>query len=489
MTEGALVAAASAGVAVALLFAILAFLALRRGERALGPAQSERFDRLDNAGERQARELRAEMREGGQAGRLELAQGIGAFQAALSDQMGAIAGVQNGRIDAFARELSRLTAASEQRLASLQKAMDERMQAFTRDARAGREEGANAQRHFGDGLGAQLATQLSDVRATIEARLSAIETQNAQKLDEMRRTVDEKLHATLELRLGESFKLVSDRLEAVHKGLGEMQSLAVGVGDLRRVLTNVKSRGTWGEVQLGALLEQILTPEQYATNVATVPGSGERVEYAIRLPGREIDGQVWLPVDSKFPIEDYDRIVKAQEAADAAAFEAAAKALEGRIKVEGRRIRDKYVQPPHTTDFCIMFLPIEGLYAEVLRRPGLTDYLQRECRVSVAGPTTLAALLNSLQMGFRTLAIEKRTSEVWQILGAVKTEFGKFGDALAATRRQLETAARSIQTAETGTVRMARRLKEVEAMPDAQAERLLNDGQGVPGPRVVDSAG
>ena len=268
-----------------------------------------------------------------------------------------------------------------------------------------------------------------------------------------------------------------------------MAAASAGVGDLRRVLTNVKSRGTWGEVQLGALLKQILTPEQYATNVATVPGSGERVEYAIRLPGREIDGQVWLPVDSKFPIEDYDRIVKAQEAADAAAFEAAAKALEGRIKVEGRRIRDKYVQPPHTTDFCIMFLPIEGLYAEVLRRPGLTDYLQRECRVSVAGPTTLAALLNSLQMGFRTLAIEKRTSEVWQILGAVKTEFGKFGDALAATRRQLETAARSIQTAETGTVRMARRLKEVEAMPDAQAERLLNDGQGVPGPRVVDPAG
>ena len=348
------------------------------------------------------------------------------------------------------------------------------MQVFAQDARAGREESANTLKRFGDGLNLQLA----EVRATLEARLKDIETQNAAKLDEMRKTVDEKLHATLEQRLGESFKMVSDRLEAVHKGLGEMQTLAIGVGDLKRVLTNVKARGTWGEVQLGALLEQVLTVDQYAKNVATRPGSREVVEFAIRLPGREGEGQVWLPIDSKFPIEDYERIAAAQEAADLAGLESATRALENRIKLEARSIRDKYVEPPHTTDFAILFLPTEGLYAEVLRRPGLTDWVQRECRVTIAGPTTLTAVLNSLQMGFRTLAIEKRSSEVWLTLGAVKTEFAKFGEVLARTKKQLEAAASSIDAAEVRTRAMTRQLTRVEALPGAEAVRLLGGEDG-----------
>jgi DNA recombination protein RmuC len=295
----------------------------------------------------------------------------------------------------------------------------------------------------------------------------------------MRRTVDEKLHATLEQRLGESFKLVSDRLEQVHRGLGEMQTLAAGVGDLKKVLTNVKTRGTWGEVQLEALLEQLLTADQYAKNVATVPKSADRVEFAIRLPGRTEQGgaatPVWLPIDAKFPREDYERLIEAQERADPVAVEDASRALEARIRAEARTIAEKYVSPPHTTDFALLFLPTEGLYAEVLRRPGLTDLLQRDYRVTIAGPTTLTALLNSLQMGFRTLAIERRSSEVWQVLGAVKTEFGKFGDVLAKTKAQLETVTRSIEAAETRTRMMNRKLRDVEALPGDEARGLLGD--------------
>ncbi len=319
------------------------------------------------------------------------------------------------------------------------------------------------------------ARQLVEVRAAIESRLDAIRRENTEQLEKMRHTVDEKLQSTLEKRLGESFKQVSDRLEAVYKGLGEMQTLAAGVGDLKRVLTNVKSRGTWGEVQLEALLEQTLTREQYEKNVATRPGSRERVEFAIRLPGHEGQAQVWLPVDSKFPVEDYERLVNAAERAEPQAVEEAAKALEARIRLEARAIRDKYIDPPATTDFAILFLPTEGLYAEVLRRPGLADALQREYRVSVAGPTTLSALLNSLQMGFRTLAIEKRSSEVWLVLGAVKTEFAKFGDVLAAAKKQLQSVANSIEAAEVRTRAMDRRLKDVEAMPEPEARGVLGD--------------
>jgi len=318
--------------------------------------------------------------------------------------------------------------------------------------------------------------KLAEMRATLEAKLKELQTGNEAKLEQMRLTVDEKLHKTLETRLGESFKLVSERLEAVHKGLGDMQTLAADVGNLQKVLTNVKARGTWGEVQLENLLEQMLTAEQYAKNVATKPGSSERVEFAIRLPGRAGDDQpVWLPIDAKFPREDYERLVEAEDRADAVAAEAAAKQLEIRIRDEAKKIHEKYIAPPHTTDFGLLFLPIEGLYAEVLRRPGLTDRLQREYRVTVAGPTTLAALLNSLQMGFRTLAIEKRSSEVWQVLGAVKTEFGKFGELLARTKKQLDTVSSTLGDAESKTRTIERKLRNVEQLSDPQARALLGD--------------
>ena len=314
------------------------------------------------------------------------------------------------------------------------------------------------------------------VDLVLKAELGAIRTENSAKLEEMRHTVDEKLHATLEQRLGESFKQVSDRLEQVHRGLGEMQTLAAGVGDLKKVLTNVKTRGTWGEVQLGALLEQIMTTEQYGKNIATKPGSTGRVEFAIRLPGRDdIGTPVWLPIDAKFPLEDYQRMVEAQERGDLTGIEEAGKALEIRIKLEGKTIRDKYIEPPHTTDFAILYLPTEGIYAEVLRRPGLTDTLQREFKINVAGPTTLAAMLNSLQMGFRTLAIEKRSSEVWTVLGVVKSEFMKFGVALAHTKKKLEEAHSSIDNTEKRNRVLTKKLSDVEivsALPALVVEGL-----------------
>jgi DNA recombination protein RmuC len=312
------------------------------------------------------------------------------------------------------------------------------------------------------------------VRATLEQQLTQLQQNNAAKLDEMRATVDEKLHATLEARLGESFKQVAERLEQVHKGLGEMQTLAQGVGDLKHLLSNVKTRGMFGEAQLAALLEQVFAPDQYATQVATRPGSKNVVDFAIRLPGRGDDGApCWLPIDAKFPNEDYERLLDAQQRADAVAAEAAGKALEARIRLEAKSMADKYVEPPHTTDFALMFLPTEGLYAEVLRRPGLMEALQREHRVTLAGPTTLLAMLNSLQMGFRTLALEKRSSEVWQVLGAVKTEFGKFGDVLAKVKAQTQTVLNTLDNAEVRSRAMGRALKQVEALPSEQAQALL----------------
>ncbi|WP_304457963.1 DNA recombination protein RmuC [Alicyclobacillus sendaiensis] len=310
------------------------------------------------------------------------------------------------------------------------------------------------------------ARQLEAVRDTVERRLQYLQEENRKELERMRTTVDEKLHQTLERRLGESFQLVSQRLEQVHQGLGEMQSLAAGVGDLKRVLSNVKARGILGEVQLENLLDQLMSPEQYARNVAVKPGSDERVDFAIRLPGREGDDPVWLPIDAKFPLEDYQRLVEAQEAGDQAAFLEAAKALEARIRDEAKSIRQKYIAPPHTTEFALLFLPMEGLFAEVLRRSGLWESLSREYRVMVTGPTTLAALLNSLQMGFRTLAIQKRSSEVWQLLGAIRTEFGKFGDLLARTRKKLEEASNAIDRAATRSRQIERKLVAVEAQPE-----------------------
>ena len=319
--------------------------------------------------------------------------------------------------------------------------------------------------------------RLEAMRQTIETQLRAIQEDNTKKLDQMRATVDEKLQTTLEKRLGESFKQVSERLEQVYKGLGEMRNLATGVGDLKKVLTNVKTRGTWGEIRLSHILEQILTPDQYDVNVATKKNSNDRVEFAIKLPGQDADKDkiVWMPIDSKFPQEDYQRLLDAQEAADKELAEKSIKNLEMRIKVEAKYIKEKYIDPPHTTDFGIMFLPVEGLYAEVLRRPGLCDTLQREFRIVVTGPTTLAALLNSLQMGFRTLAIEKRSSEVWELLGVVKTEFGKFGDVLAKTKKKLKEASHTIGQAEVRTRAIERKLRKVEEVPQPDATGLIEE--------------
>ena len=409
------------------------------GEEALQLRLEALAQSLNGGLERVERELREELARGRREDaeesfrdREERAQSANRLAQAVTTQIGQFGTLQGERLEAFARELTRFSLGLDERFEHLRKA--------------------------------------------VEARLQAIQTDNAGKLEEMRRTVDEKLHATLEQRLGESFKLVSDRLEQVHRGLGEMQTLAAGVGDLKRVLSNVKTRGTWGEVQLAALLEQLLTAEQFSANVATRPGSAERVDFAVRLPGKG-DGQpVWLPIDAKFPVEDYQRLLEAQERGDIAAVEEAAKAIEVRLKGEARSIREKYVAPPHTTDFAILYLPIEGLYAEALRRPGLAETLQREWRVNLAGPTTLAAMLNSLQMGFRTLAIEQRSAEVWAVLGAVKTEFGKFGEALAHTRKKLDEASNSIGKAETRTRVLSKKLREVEALPAGESERLIGSG-------------
>jgi DNA recombination protein RmuC len=321
--------------------------------------------------------------------------------------------------------------------------------------------------------------KLNAMRKTMADQLQAMQADNTKKLEQMRATVDEKLHSTLEKRLGESFKQVSERLEQVYKGLGEMRSLATGVGDLKKVLTNVKTRGTWGEIRLSHILEQILTPDQYDVNVATKKNSNERVEFAIKLPGQDQDHEkiVWMPIDSKFPQEDYQRLLDAQEAADKEQAERSIKNLETRIKAEAKHIKEKYLDPPNTTDFGIMFLPVEGLYAEVLRRPGLCDTLQREYRIVVTGPTTLAALLNSLQMGFRTLAIEKRSSEVWELLGAVKTEFGKFGAVLAKTKKKLQEASNTIDKAEVRTRAIERKLRKVQEVPQSDEAPLIEGSQ------------
>ena len=354
--------------------------------------------------------------------------------------------------------------------------------ALREEQRAARTELAETLDRMGGQLRLSLSTltadnekRLAEVRGTLDAQLKALQKDNAAQLDRMREVVDEKLQKTLETRLGQSFGVIAKQLEAVQRGLGEMQTLAVGVGDLKRVLSNVKTRGTFGEVQLGALLEQMLTTDQYASNVAVVPHSAERVEYAIRLPGQGGDAPVWLPIDCKFPIEDYQRLLEAQERADAEAASAAAQALERRVRDEAKTIRTKYIAPPHTTDFAILFLPAEGLYAEVIRRPGLFETLQRDHRVTVAGPTTLTAILNALQMGFRTLAIEQRSSEVWRLLGEVKTEFGKFGGILEKAEKQLNTVSRSIGEAGRKTRTISRALREVESLPAAEVQSLLQD--------------
>jgi DNA recombination protein RmuC len=374
-----------------------------------------------------------------------LVQNLTTFQQTLLQQSAEATRTQNSQIDAFSQQLTLLQKTVNDTLATQLASVSE----------------ANARR-------------MAEVRETLERQLAAMQTSNTAKLEEMRVTVDEKLQSTLHARLGESFKQVADRLEQVHKGLGEMQTLAAGVGDLKHLLTNVKTRGIFGEAQLAALLEQVLVPDQYSAQVSTRPGSKNVVDFAVKLPGKGEDGQpVWLPIDAKFPNEDYERLLDAQARADVVAADAAAKALEARIRLEAKSISEKYIEPPHTTDFAILFLPTEGLYAEVLRRPGLMEALQRDHRITLAGPTTLLAMLSSLQMGFRTLALEKRSSEVWQVLGAVKTEFGKFGDVLAKVKNQTQTVLNTLDSAEVRSRAMTRALRQVQALPEAQAQTLL----------------
>ena len=436
----------------------------------------QQLNRLESADS----QLRSELGLQAATQRQELAAQLDVLARGQREQHAQFGQQLHAQLQSFDQRLATLQSDLNQRFDALRLTIDEKLGKAQDDARSGREEMQQALNRFRVELTEQLKAlsqgneqKLEAVRSTVQQQLSTLQADNSKKLDEMRATVDEKLQATLEKRLGDSFKLVSERLEQVHKGLGEMQTLASGVGDLKRVLTNVKTRGTWGEVQLGALLEQILAPEQYEANVATRPRANERVEYAIKLPGKQDEGQVWLPIDAKFPIEDYQRLLDAQERADVVAVEEAGKLLESRLKTEARTIRDKYVAPPHTTDFAILYLPTEGLYAEALRRSGLAELLQREHRITLAGPTTLAAMLNSLQMGFKTLAIEKRSSEVWQVLGAVKTEFGKFGEVLAKTKKKLQETVNTIDSAETRTRAITRKLKTVEALPAADAATLL----------------
>jgi DNA recombination protein RmuC len=400
---------------------------------------------LQAATERLERELRTEITESSRGGRQELTQNLATFQQTLVQQGAESTRTQNTQIDAFGQQLT-----------LMQKSLSD-----TLTTQLSQVSESNARR-------------MAEIRQTLEVQLAQLQTTNTAKLDEMRATVDEKLQTTMQTRLGESFKQVAERLEQVHKGLGEMQSLAQGVGDLKHLLTNVKTRGMFGEAQLASLLEQVFVPDQYAVQVATRPGSKNVVDFAIKLPGKSDTGEpLWLPIDAKFPNEDYERLLDAQGRADAVAAEAAGKALEARIRLEAKSISEKYVEPPYTTDFAILFLPTEGLYAEVLRRPGLMEGLQREHRITLAGPTTLLAMLSSLQMGFRTLALEKRSSEVWQVLGAVKTEFGKFGGMLDKARTQTETVLKTLTDADVRTRAMNRALKKVEALPEGASQALI----------------
>jgi DNA recombination protein RmuC len=401
---------------MAVLFAVAMFLMRRMSTR---PEPPNELVQLEEKMDRLGKELRYDIMEASRNDRQELSQNLTQFQQTLTEQ-----------------------------LALMQANMNSQLLA----------------------LGEGNTRRMAEVRETLDQQLQHMQQTNVAKLDEMRQTVDEKLQSTLEARLSESFKQVAERLEQVHNGLGEMKNLAQGVGDLQRVLNNVKTRGIFGEVQLEALLEQVLTIEQYSKQVETKPRSNQRVDFAIKLPGRSDDGaSVWLPIDAKFPREDYERLLDAQDRADVAGAEAAAKAMENRIRQEAKSIAESYLAPPHTTDFAILFLPVEGLYAEVLRRPGLMDLLQRDYRVTLAGPTTLLAILNSLHMGFRTLALEKQASEVWKVLGAVKTEFDRYGEWVAKVREQVQKAADTLDRADTRSKQMRRVLKGVEALPEAEA--------------------
>ena len=428
--------------------ALLVWLLVRPQAESAGLPDKARLELLAGmaaGNDRLERELRREISDSARSSRQELAATLATFQQALLRQSAETVRTQNAQFDAFSQQLGLLQSRLSDTLATQLQSVSE----------------ANARR-------------MGEVRETLEKQLAQLQQSNAAKLDEMRRTVDEKLHETLETRLGQSFKQVADRLEQVHKGLGEMQVLAQGVGDLKHLLTNVKTRGIFGEAQLSALLEQVFTVDQYAAQVVTRRGGKNPVDFAIKLPGRSESGEpLWLPIDAKFPNEDYERLLDAQQRADGLGAEVAGKALELRIRLEAKSIGEKYIEPPYTTDFAILFLPTEGLYAEVLRRPGLMESLQRDHRITLAGPTTLLAMLSSLQMGFRTLALEKRSSEVWQVLGAVKTEFGKFGDVLARVKSQTETVLNTLSSAEQRSRVMGKALRNIEALPEVDAARLI----------------
>ncbi len=398
--------------------------------------------------------------------------------ARLQQQLAAMA-EDNARLERVLREEQR---AGRQELAAafgdFRRQVAQQLDITSNHQREGMTQVALQLRHSLGDLGTRNEKRLGELRGTMETQLRRLQQDNQQQLEKMRATVGEKLQSTLETRLGQSFKLISERLEAVQRGLGEMQDLATGVGDLKRVLTNVKTRGTFGEVQLGALLAQMLSPEQYAANVALRPGAGERVEFAIRLPGKSGAEAVWLPIDAKFPREDHERLLDARARGDADAATAAATALERRLQAEAKAISDKYIAPPHTTDFAILFLPTEGLYAEVISRPGLFEALQRRHHVTLAGPTTLTAILNALQMGFRTLAIEERSSEVWQTLRAVKTEFGKFGDVLDKIRKKLDEAGKHIDATGVRTRAIERQLRAMETLPEDDVQQYLPEEAG-----------
>jgi DNA recombination protein RmuC len=432
---------------------VLLWFGLRKADTTANDAATRQADQariellanLQTGNDKLERELRREISESSRGGRQELTQSFASFQQTVVQQSSEATRTQNTQIDAFGQQLG-----------LLQKTLSDTLSNQL------------------SGLSESNARRMNEVRETLEKQLAQLQSTNAAKLDEMRATVDEKLQTTLQARLGESFKQVADRLEQVHKGLGEMQTLAQGVGDLKHLLTNVKTRGIFGEAQLAALLEQVFVPDQYAVQIATRPGSKFVVDFAIKLPGKSDDGApLWLPIDAKFPNEDYERLLDAQGRADVAGAEAAGKALEQRIRLEAKSMVEKYVEPPFTTDFAILFLPTEGLYAEVLRRPGLMEALQREHRVTLAGPTTLLAIMSSFQMGFRTLALEKRSSEVWQVLGAVKNEFGKFGGMLDKARAQTETVLKTLTDGDIRKRAMDRTLRQVEALPDAQSQALL----------------
>lgn len=520
--------AALIAAAVAVVVAIIAITrAGRAGREDISPLLREEFERSRQAGETQARAARQELAdsqrafqestsrlfsdlsktladattrqaEGGKALREEV---TGSIQR-LSDSLGKSAADQRQQqveqFDGFAKvlrgSLNDFGTTSAERHQQAQQALVQGIETLRGEVTASLKASAESlttvlgkigetQRERLDAVGLQLGTLTERhekgqeaLRLTVEGRLDTLRQENTAKLDEMRRTVDEKLQSTLEQRLGESFNRVVEQLERVHKGIGEMQTLAAGVGDLKKVLSNVTVRGALGEIQLAILLEQFLSPEQLIKNAVVREDTTERVEFAVKLPGRGTDGEVLLPIDAKFPQEDYERLLTASHLGDTDAMAEAGKALENRIKLFAKTIRDKYIYPPRTTDFAILFLPTEGLYAEILRRPGLFEQIQRDYHVTIAGPTTLTAFLNALQMGFRSIAIEKRSSEVWQVLGAVRNEFGKLGKVVDTIGKQLSTAQNTVANLGTRTRAMSRKLREVETLPDADTQALLGLG-------------